>query len=323
MTLSESDILPIAQALKFDPEMVEKVVHLLNLLNMLNAHPFLKGKWTLKGGTALNLFVFNLPRLSVDIGLNYMGALDRDGMLQERPKIEQAAQAVFSREGFILRRIPKYHAGGKWMLRYQSFTGRSGNLEVDMNFMFRQPLWQIQRTNSIQLGSYRARGIPILDIHELAAGKIAALLSRVQARDLFDCHRILTMLNLDKNLLRIGFVAYGGMNRKDWRTVSIEDVEFDPAELAKQLLPTLRGVARSNDESPEQYGERLVAQCRSGLSGLLAFTEYEREFLDRLLDEGRIDASLLTEDAALKQRIESHPLLEWKALNVRRHKGLS
>jgi predicted nucleotidyltransferase component of viral defense system len=323
MTLSESDILPIAKSLEFDPGMVEKVVHLLNLLNMLDAHPFLKGKWSLKGGTALNLFVFNLPRLSVDIDLNYIGVLNRDGMLEERPKIEQAAQAVFSREGFTLRRVPTDHAGGKWMLKYQSFTGRSGNLEVDLNFMFRQPFWQIQRADSIQLGAYQARGTPILDIHELAAGKLTALLSRVQARDLFDCHRILTTLKLNMTLLRIGFVVYGGMNRKDWRTISIEDVEFDPGELARQLLPTLRGVARPKDESPEQFGQRLVAQCRSGLSGLLPLTDSEKEFLDRLLDEGRIDASLLTDDAELKQRIESHPLLEWKALNVRRHKGLN
>ena len=47
--------------------MIEKVLHLLNLLDQLNRHPMLKGKWVLKGGTALNLFVFDLPRLSVDI----------------------------------------------------------------------------------------------------------------------------------------------------------------------------------------------------------------------------------------------------------------
>ena len=45
-------------------------------------------------------------------------------------------------------------------------------------------------------------------------------------------------------------------------------------------------------------------------------------FLDELLDRGRIDASFLTDDAVLKHRIESHPLLEWKAFNVRRHKGI-
>jgi len=66
----------------------------------------------LKGGTALNMFVLDLPRLSVDIDLNYVGALDREGMLAERPRIEQAAQAVFSREGFTARRIPDEHAAG-------------------------------------------------------------------------------------------------------------------------------------------------------------------------------------------------------------------
>ena len=40
--------------------------------------------------------------------------------------------------------------------------------------------------------------------------------------------------------LRIAFVAYGGMNRKDWRTVSLDDVDFDNPELARQLRPTLR-----------------------------------------------------------------------------------
>jgi hypothetical protein len=74
---------------------LEKVAHLLGLLEALGSHPFLtpmngirtlrqngflqinkkafckvlKGKLTLKGGTALNLFVFNVPRLSVEIDL--------------------------------------------------------------------------------------------------------------------------------------------------------------------------------------------------------------------------------------------------------------
>ena len=96
---SPSEVLSVVEATGFKAEMVEKVLHLLNLLNLLNSHPFLKGKWVLKGGTALNMFMLALPRLSVDIDLNYIGALDREEMLAERPRIEQAAQAVFSREG--------------------------------------------------------------------------------------------------------------------------------------------------------------------------------------------------------------------------------
>jgi hypothetical protein len=46
-------------------------------------------------------------------------------------------------------------------------------------------------------------------------------------------------------------------------------------------------------------------------------------FLDLLLDRGVIDPTMLTDDASLQRRIQGQPLLEWKALNVRRHKGLS
>ena len=67
---------------------------------------------------------------------------------RRRPRIEQAVQAVFSREGFAVRRTPDEHAGGKWRLSYPSYTGQSGSLEVDLNFMFRQPLWEICHADS-------------------------------------------------------------------------------------------------------------------------------------------------------------------------------
>jgi predicted nucleotidyltransferase component of viral defense system len=320
---SLSEILPAAKSTGFRAEIVEKVLHLLNLLNNLNSHPFLKGKWVLKGGTALNIFMLDLPRLSVDIDLNYIGALDRDEMLADRPKIDQAAQAVFSREGFTTKKVPEEHAGGKWRLSYQSFTGQSGNLEVDLNFMFRQPLWDILHADSHRLGDFIAKSIPVLDLHELAAGKLAALMARGQARDLFDCHRILNMDDLKCDRLRIAFVVYGGMNRKDWRTISINDVDFDAAELARLLIPTLDVRETQEQGSPSEYGARLVKECREGLSAVLPFTDDERKFLDLLLDQGEIDSTILTADVSLQSRIQNQPLLEWKALNVRKYKGLS
>jgi predicted nucleotidyltransferase component of viral defense system len=319
---SPSEVLPIAESTGFRAEMIEKVLHLLNLLDKLNRHPMLKGKWVLKGGTALNLFVFDLPRLSVDIDLNYVGAMEREAMLADRPKVEQAAQAVFSREGFTTKRVPAEHAGGKWRLSYQSYTGQSGNLEVDLNFMFRLPLWDIHPADSHALGDFQARNIALPDVHELAAGKLAALLARGQARDLFDCHRILSMDDLAKDRLRVAFVTYGGMNRKDWRTVSIEDVNFDTAELTRLLIPTLHVRETKEQVSPAEYGARLVRECRERLSVALPFTDSERAFLDLLLDRGMIDPTILTTDISLQQRIRSQPLLEWKALHVKRHKGL-
>ena len=74
MRISPQKLSAEAESTGFRPDLLEKVAHLLGLLNAMQSHPFLKGKLALKGGTALNLFVFNVPRLSVDIDLNYVGA---------------------------------------------------------------------------------------------------------------------------------------------------------------------------------------------------------------------------------------------------------
>jgi predicted nucleotidyltransferase component of viral defense system len=104
MSLSESDLLREAAATGFQSERLEKVVRLLELLEALRSHPFLKKRLVLKGGTALNLFVFDVPRLSVDIDLNYVGAVERETMLAERPRIEQAFLAVCGRLDLEVRR---------------------------------------------------------------------------------------------------------------------------------------------------------------------------------------------------------------------------
>ncbi len=323
MKISPEKLTAEAEATGFRPEELEKAAQLLGLLDALRSHPFLKDKLVLKGGTALNLFVFDVPRLSVDIDLNYVGAQDRDGMLAERPKIEQAVKAVFAREGFTVRRMPEEHAGGKWSLRYENSFGLGCNLEVDLNFMFRIPLWPVTIRDSHSVGSWRATEIPVLDNHELAAGKLAALLSRRQARDLFDGHRILRLDDIDSKRLRTGFVVYGAMNRKDWRKVSADDVWFDVMELAKQLVPTLRVNSAEIQVEAAEYGEQLVKECRDGLSAVLPFSDAEREFLDLLLDRGEINATILTSDTALQKRIQGQPLLQWKAFNVKRYKGLA
>ena len=320
MRISRQRLTSEAESTGFRAEVLEKVIHLLGLLDGLQTHPYLKGKLALKGGTALNLFFFNLPRLSVDIDLNYIGAVEREKMLSERPKVEQAIQAVCAREGFAVRRVPDQHAGGKWSLRYESSLGQGANLELDVNFMFRIPLWPVTSMDSHQVGSYRVEDIQVLDLHELAAGKLAALLARYQARDLFDAHQLLYQSRLRREQLRLAFVVYGAMNRKDWRTVSAEDLDFEEGELERQLLPLLRVDSLRDEKQPGKYGRRLVEKCREALEVVLPLSGSEMEFLDRLLDEGEIQPSLLTSDKGLQKRINRHPLLEWKALNVRQYK---
>lgn len=323
MKISSETLTAEAEMTGFRPEILEKVAHLLGLLDILKTHPFLKKKFVLKGGTALNLFLFDVPRLSVDIDLNYIGVEDRDGMLAERPEIERAIQAVFSREGFNVRRVPKEHAGGKWLLQYQSVMGRSGNLDVDLNFMLRIPLWPPKTMDSRRIGAWQATEIPVLDLHELASGKLVALFSRKEVRDLFDCHRILSLNNLNRQQLRIGFVVYGAMNRVDWRTISVNDFDFEVSDLSRKWIPTLSTKSRHINVNSTDYRDRLIKECRDGLSMILPFSDAEYEFLNQLLDQGKIDSSLLTSNRQLQKRIQIQPLLKWKALNVRRYKGIS
>ena len=72
---------------------------------------------------------------------------------------------------------------------------------------------------------------------------------------------------------------------------------------------------------PGAMGRRLIEECRTCLAALLPLTDAENRILDRLLDSRDVVPDLLTEDFALPERIGAQPLLGWKALNVRRHRG--
>ncbi|MFH1983424.1 MAG: nucleotidyl transferase AbiEii/AbiGii toxin family protein [Pseudomonadota bacterium] len=67
MTLSRAELERETAATGFQAEPLEKVARLLELLQSLKSHPFLKDRFALKGGTALNLFWADVPRLSVDL----------------------------------------------------------------------------------------------------------------------------------------------------------------------------------------------------------------------------------------------------------------
>jgi hypothetical protein len=299
---------------------LEKVLRLLEALEALRSHPFLKERIVLKGGTALNLFIFDVPRLSVDIDLNYIGSADRGTMLEERPKIEQAVQAVCGRLGIRVRRVPGEHAGGKWRLSYDGAAGRTGTLELDMSYMFRTPLWPPELRDSRPLGAFSAAQIPVLNVHELASGKLAALFSRDACRDLFDAHRLLRDVRFDWARLRLGFVVYGGASRRDWRTIKVEDITADPKDIEQQLVPMLRADLVPGRADIGIWTKKLIEECRGFMAGLLPFKPHEVEFLTFLNDQGEITPELLTTDAGMQETLRKHPGLLWKAQNVRQYK---
>jgi predicted nucleotidyltransferase component of viral defense system len=65
----------------FQRDIFEKVHRLTIILEYINSHPGLEEMLVLKGGTAINLTIFNLPRLSVDIDLDFSSDATREEML--------------------------------------------------------------------------------------------------------------------------------------------------------------------------------------------------------------------------------------------------
>lgn len=320
--MDRDHLLRVAAESGFQSESLEKVLRLLDVLEAVRSHPFLKTRMALKGGTALNLFVFDVPRLSVDIDLNYLGSADRDAMLAERPRVDEAIQAVCGRLGIQVKRVPGDHAGGKWRLSYQSALGRPATLEVDVNYMLRTPLWPIVPRPSRTVADTTVADVPVVDVHELAAGKLAALLGRQASRDVFDAHRVLREVSFDRRRLRTAFVVYGAFNRTDWRTVAADDVRMSPKEAEQMLLPLLRAGERPSKAALADWTSNLVQECRGALECVLPLTQDEREFLTGVNERGEVLPELLTDDPGLRTIIQSHPMLLWKIKNVRQHKGL-
>ena len=301
---------------------LEKVLRLLDLLQEIARDRVLADRLVLKGGTALNLFHLGLDRLSVDIDLNYVGALDRATMEAERPDVDAALDRLLSSQGYGIRRRPDEHAGGKWLARYVSALGGNATLEIDINYMARQPLFGTARMESLPLGGMRAKDVLVLDLHEIVAGKLVALIDRHAARDLFDARRILSIDGLDWDRIKAAVLAMGSGGRRDWRTRSIDAIEGDPREFRQKLAICLPRDRFTAGGEVDAWIEETVALCREGFAFLFDLTVDERAFLDGVLDRGEIDADLLDIAPEIGVRIEAMPMLAWKTRHVREHRGL-
>src|SRR5205823_1251069 len=118
------------------------------------------------------------------------------------------------------------HAGMKFTATYRSALGGADQIQIDINFMYRLPLFPIRILDSCAIGSFSAKHVPVLDENELFAGKLRALLARSRSRDLFDSANLFPLVK-DVSKLRLGLHIYGAMNAKDWRTVGSADISFN------------------------------------------------------------------------------------------------
>ena len=306
----------------YRPDTLEKVLRLLDLLDEIAEDPILSERLVLKGGTALNVFHLDLDRLSVDIDLNYIGALDLGAMESERPQVDAAIDRLLASQGYAVRRRPTGHAGGKWLSRYASALGGNASLELDVNYMARLPLFGTIRMESRLFGGVRTRRILVLELHEIVAGKIVALLDRRAARDLFDVRRMLSIEGLDWGWIKAAVLAIGACNRRDWRTTSCDAIGCDAPEFRRNLAVCLPRGLFPDAGDVNAWIAQSVALCRERLAFLFELSENEQSFLDGILDRGEVDTNLLSVEPEIRARIAAMPMLAWKTRHVRSRHGL-
>lgn len=320
--ITSRTVLETAAETGFRSEVVEKVLRLRGILNRLDGHPSSRGMWVLKGGTALNLVYLDVPRLSVDIDVNFVGAEDVEGMRRARPDFERGLTACCEREGCSVRRTPSEHAGGKFRLRFASVLGGSQNLEVDVSYVARVPLLGVERRPT-RFPPGSEVEVPTLTLEELAAGKFTALLQRSAARDAFDAASLLEIAPdlLARPGFRMAFVCSVAASRHDCRSLEVPAAPLDGRVIARELEPMLRRTAEGGVPDCDELMEWIDGKLQPAREALLAWSQDERRFLDRLLDEGEIEPERLHPDPTVQERVRMQPMLRWKAQNVREHRG--
>lgn len=312
MILSKERLIKEQKNTGFRQEIIEKVVWLIQILNSIADDGLLKTKLALKGGTALNLFHFNLPRLSVDADLNFIGDVDRETVLRERIEIEMRIQQLLQSLGLTLFRNPKAHAGGKMVWRYPSALGNQGNVEIDLNFMYRIPLLPLERRDSIILANQQVSKMQVLDIHEIAAGKFSALIDRSAGRDFFDAYHLFEYKNMQLEKLRQCFVIYAAISsKKNFLSIDMNQIVIDGQDLKNKLIPVLKQNYSSNFTSYAEWIRHISDKVKEGYKKLLPFNENELLFLRNIKERGLVEPELVTNDQDMINKIKNHPAILW------------
>ena len=175
----------------FHKDIIEKVHRLILILEFINNNTFLKDRLVLKGGTALNLTVFNLPRLSVDIDLDFHTYESRETVLQERNQVRELFYGYLEREGYGLSPKSKdYYALESIVATYKNNAGNMDNIKVEINYSLRHHIFPIT-TRKMNVELFGELGeVRTLNIIELLASKAAALFNRLAARDFYDIYNV-------------------------------------------------------------------------------------------------------------------------------------
>ena len=294
---------------------LEKVMRLCEILRYFHQSVLLSKSLVLKGGTAINLTIFEMPRLSVDIDLDFAHNCSRAEMIETREKVNHEILAYMTNEGYRLKPGSKSpHTLDSWVFGYTNAGGNPDNIKIEINYSDRCHVMPIEeRAVSIDfLGDIR---VNVLSPIELFASKFNALLSRAAVRDIYDVHGMiragLFASEDERRLLRkilVFYLAVGSSCKAEEVTLEftsfkhIEGLAF--TQVRAQLLPVL---SRAEKFDFVQAKEEVMAFLRD----FLLFSTEEQEFI-KSFNRREYRPDILFDDAEIVSRIASHPMSLWK-----------
>ena len=261
--------------------------------------------FALKGGTAINFFVRELPRLSVDIDLTYLPVNDRDFALNEIRRIllliSEGIKRRISGTEVITKRIH-----GTEVVRGLIVDHAGVTVKIEPNLVLRGSVYPPE----IKMLSKKAQDLfelslqsRTLSTYDLYAGKICAALDRQHPRDLFDVHLLLKNEGLTSEI-RKAFVVY---------------LVSHPRPMVEILSPQQKDISdifkkEFKDMIAEDIASELLETTRDELIAILQeeLTSDERRFIVSI-KQGQPLWDLLE-----LERIQDLPAVKWKLLNISR-----
>lgn len=302
---------------RFIRDNLEKVYRLSGILAFIDEEPILSDNLVLKGGTAINLTVFNLPRLSVDIDLDLNKKCSRDEMLAIREVIDAILLRYMAANGYSLdtRKQKESHSLTSRVFHYQNAGGNPDNIKIEINYSMRQHILPVHKATVTADVLETRFQINTLAPIELFGSKIKALTERTAARDLYDIqnmidHRLFDESEMDMLRKCVLFYRAVGSTGAFQEAVQLDGISRITFPTIRQtLLPVLRKGEQVNIE-------RMKKEVLSYTAELLVPTDRERNFLHEFA-EGRYEPSLLFDDPAILERIGDHPMALWKCESIR------
>ena len=259
--------------------------------------------FALKGGTAINLFICDFPRLSVDIDLTYLPLDDRD----------DALGAIDDGLGRIADKIRRVINGAKVTAaageagRVQRLQIAAGgvSIKVEVSPVLRgsiMPAVQMEVSESVadQFGYVETQ---VLAADEVYAGKLVAALDRQHPRDLFDVMQLLSNEGITPALMDCFLVYLVSSNRPIAELLAPNPLPLQPVFDQQFKGMTLREVSV---EGLNQTRIRMIQAIGQQL------TDNQKAFL-LSFKSGDPQWDLLEHAVASEL-----PAVQWKLRNIRK-----